>query len=228
MMVHERPVTIHKGPVTLPNGEKVDFGNNVKNHRRKTSNNKRDQKKLPQSLPDGAKPVFEGKQDKKEKTNGVHDKINDEKKKNKKKDDAYAGTTFHSSPEALNLPKPTFKASPKLSNPVTSYPSPYHPVQPQGQPQVQPQSQPQFQSQGHPQSHPQQFPPMQAQSGPVPQAAPMYMPMMGMPMLHPALYPQSYPPQYPHYAIPQQMYPGPAPAYNSQKISFDELLGNSK
>lgn len=226
MMVHERSVPIPKGHGLLPNGQKVDFGNSVKTQKRRSSNNQKKDKKSPQSLGEGFKP--EGKYpDRREKNTSKSDKMTEDRKKNKKKDDAYAGTTFHTSPEALNLPKPTFKSSPKLNNPVTSYPSPYHnpvaaPLPMQHQVPQHPMQPPQYQT--------------------TPQGAPINMPhmphipipMMGMPMMHQSMgFPQTYTQQYPTYPIqanqhPQHMYQGPAPGYNGQKVSFNDLLGSTK
>lgn len=100
MMVQLHPITGEDR--RLPSGGKVDFGNKKKNHSRQNS-----KIKDKPSLPDGSKPVFNDD----EKSKGRNDK--DRKKDNKKKVDAYAGSSFHSSPEALKLPKPTFKSSPK-------------------------------------------------------------------------------------------------------------------
>lgn len=147
MMAHEIPVSLQaqEGTRTLPNGEKVDFGNGNKNnvnHKRKPSNNTKKKDKYSEpSLPDGAKPVFGN--EKKSNTyydsdssnsSGKEKKKNVNAKKTNKDKDVFAGSTFHSSPEALNLPKPSFKiASPKpeMKNPVTNYPSPYYNPGPQ-------------------------------------------------------------------------------------------------
>lgn len=102
MMVQLPPIT--GDDRRLPSGGKVDFGNKKKNHSRQNS-----KVKDKPSLPDGSKPVFNDD----EKSKGKYDK--EKKKDNKKKVDAYAGSSFHSSPEALKLPKPTFKSSPKPS-----------------------------------------------------------------------------------------------------------------
>lgn len=148
-MAHEMPVPIKDR--SLPNGDKVDFGHGNKNvnHKRKPSNNK---KPMEQSLPNGAKPVFGGEKkfakensydsDTSNGSGHSKDKKKNGGKKSNKEKDVFAGSTFHSSPEALNLPKPSFKgASPRPENravenkyPVTNYPSPYYtPQMGQGQ-----------------------------------------------------------------------------------------------
>lgn len=43
-------------------------------------------------------------------------------------EESYAGSSFHSSPEALALPKPSFKSSPKQQTPVLDHQSPIQPV----------------------------------------------------------------------------------------------------
>lgn len=74
----------------LPNGLKPDFGNTLASPKDIADKSKRREKKSSgQSLPSGAKPNFGGEL--------------------KVDSPTYAGSSFHSSPQALNLPKPSFK-----------------------------------------------------------------------------------------------------------------------
>ncbi|KAK6204336.1 enhancer of mRNA-decapping protein 1 [Scheffersomyces amazonensis] len=80
---------------SLPNGEKPNFN---------TDSSK--SKKSDQSLPNGEKPNFGN-----EKSSS-----SSKKDKSKKPEDIYAGSSFGTSPAALNLPKPSFKSSPRQSS----------------------------------------------------------------------------------------------------------------
>ncbi|CUM53393.1 unnamed protein product [Debaryomyces tyrocola] len=85
----------------LPNGEKPNFGEGSKSHSKKKNNDS--------FLPSGEKPNFSNDKSSKKAT----------KPKEKKPlitEDTYAGSSFHSSPAALNLPKPSFKTSPKAND----------------------------------------------------------------------------------------------------------------
>ncbi|CUM63625.1 uncharacterized protein PRCAT00001207001 [Priceomyces carsonii] len=85
---------------SLPNGDKPNF------HGEAPKANVDGNNSLEQSLPNGEKPNFNrdaNRNKKLSKTNGKSSAL----------EDTYAGSSFHSSPAALNLPKPTFKASPK-------------------------------------------------------------------------------------------------------------------
>lgn len=211
MMAFEKPIDLPNDPLDLkpskgkkagsrklPNGAKPDFGPGS------DKANISDQKqnlKMP-SLPNGEKPNFKGDEpeklnknttnkDKKEqpKTTPVSvvpdaDKQPQTKKSTKVK--RYAGSSFHSSPEALALPKPSFKTSPKSrgkeatpaqhAQPIVNAPASNGNVQP-GQGPV-----------GH--SSMQQMP-----ARPVP---------MGGPFAYQGMPPQG-PPQYPVVAHPQAM-----------------------
>lgn len=100
---------------SLPNGEKPDFGNGEKlssKHR-----NKKDRDYLPEpSLPNGAKVDF-GNNSTDNLTSGKKLSSKDKKKSSalsaSVSEDSYAGSSFHSSPSALALPKPSFKTLPK-------------------------------------------------------------------------------------------------------------------
>ncbi|CAH2352129.1 enhancer of mRNA-decapping protein 1 [[Candida] railenensis] len=102
---------------SLPNGAKPNFYNNDQG---KPS---RPIKKNEQTLPNGSKPNFNPSS-----TSSSNKKNSNNK--NKKADtvpaveETYAGSSFHSSPAALNLPKPSFKTSPKSSNLSTKSSSP--------------------------------------------------------------------------------------------------------
>ncbi|KAG7195460.1 uncharacterized protein KQ657_003222 [Scheffersomyces spartinae] len=104
----------------LPNGEKPDFGNGLEKDKLsyKTRNNK-DRDQPERLLPNGTKVDF---------GNNSTDTFISSKKlssKDKKKssaltslsasvsEESYAGASFHSSPSALALPKPSFKTLPK-------------------------------------------------------------------------------------------------------------------
>ncbi|EGW33279.1 uncharacterized protein SPAPADRAFT_60614 [Spathaspora passalidarum NRRL Y-27907] len=93
---------------SFPSGEKSNF-----QHSKSGSKSNFPQE---QSLPSGEKPNFfnEKPTSKKNSSKNVKDK---------KVEDTYAGSSFHSSPLALNLPKPSFKASPKQGGADDELPS---------------------------------------------------------------------------------------------------------
>lgn len=128
MMAHELPIPIHDNkkshaePIRkLPNGQLVDFGHNKtkKNNKNTKTNDKKKDKRISQNLPDGSKPVF-NTNDSNTTTNTNTNNNNNSKKTKKKPEEVYAGSSFHSSPEALNLPKPSFKTSPKPSGNIAN------------------------------------------------------------------------------------------------------------
>lgn len=81
---------------SLPSGAKPKFGKLSK----KQSHHE-------QSLPSGEKPNFYN-----EKAKGGSSTLKEKKEiKDKKVEDTYAGSSFHSSPAALQLPKPSFRAT---------------------------------------------------------------------------------------------------------------------
>lgn len=199
-------------PKRLPNGEKPDFGGK--------------KAKLP-LLPNGEKPNFSPSSDKSlQSPNGDKAGKKTKAKKGgaakpkpgKKGEESYAGSSFHSSPEALALPKPSFRSSPKTNTqPIESPVQPVHqspyPVQP-------------FMYQGMPPIPPPQYP--------VTAYPPGFLPGFNYTTNNQGfinyLYPPSAVPQPP---MPMQSYPfQPQPAYPSapagQKISFSDLMGSSK
>ncbi|KAK6458075.1 enhancer of mRNA-decapping protein 1 [Scheffersomyces xylosifermentans] len=158
----------------LPNGEKPNFYNsessNPKNKKKNSSE---------QSLPNGDKPNF-----------GASNEIPTSNKKKDKniaavEDNSYAGSSFHSSPAALNLPKPSFKSS----------------------------SSPKQSANGISDDVTQQSPPTPAQTIPIVAAPPPQFPVTAYPpgSVPAPMRPNSfYPPQY----APQPPYIQPGFAYN--------------
>lgn len=137
MMAHELPIPIHDNkkshaePIRkLPNGQLVDFGHNKtkKNTKNtKTNDKNKKDKRISQNLPDGSKPVFNTDNSNtttststSTSTTSTNNNNNNSKKNKKKPEEVYAGSSFHSSPEALNLPKPSFKTSPKPSGNIAN------------------------------------------------------------------------------------------------------------
>uniref|UniRef100_A0A0L0NY54 Enhancer of mRNA-decapping protein 1 n=1 Tax=Candidozyma auris TaxID=498019 RepID=A0A0L0NY54_CANAR len=210
MMAHEAPINIKPpgGPKApkpsknkhaqrqgkLPNGAKPDFG---------PGNDEGAQIKPKKGLlPNGEKPNFGEKPEAKKlngkgKKEGNASKDHEGGKKSKKKnangsgpavakaEEGYAGSSFHSSPEALALPKPSFKTSPKqkqTETPAASASSTATSVS---------------QSRNSPVQH---LPQRPISMGAVPATPFVY---QGMP-------PQG-PPQFPVVAHPHAMPPGPGP-----------------
>ncbi|CCE78487.1 Piso0_001110 [Millerozyma farinosa CBS 7064] len=145
------------------------------------------------------------------------EKINKKKGKSKDKkpttmEDTYAGSSFHFSPEALNLPKPSFKTSPKTANPTQNTSNmpmrenlaPIGNAAPVPQPARVPQQPAAFPA-GHPfyANYAYGFP-MQPFPGQYTQAP---------------VYPQAFSPGYPPYMPAAALQQG-------QKITFNELLGS--
>lgn len=92
---------------SLPNGAKPSFNNESSKSKKKGFSE--------QSLPNGAKPIFNiDDESDLTKNSKKQNKSNKDKKGNT--EETYAGSSFHSSPAALNLPKPTFKSSPPQSS----------------------------------------------------------------------------------------------------------------
>lgn len=217
----------HKKPnnePSLPNGEKPNFGEGSKSNSKK--------KNSEPIFPNGDKPNFFNEKATK-KTNKSKDK------KPLITEDTYAGSSFHSSPAALNLPKPSFKTSPKANNATQNKPEPYyHTTEPVNAP-------PQHPVTAYPAgngaqnipkipSNPSAFPPGNHFSQPgfsyyvTPQGYINYQ--------YPHGPPPPPPPQggvFPMVASPYQQHPPPhhlrgvAPQ-QGQRISFNELLGSSK
>lgn len=117
-MAHEIPIQVHqKAPpgsktrkhrpvpqpkLKLPNGKQPDFGSHEKQKGSQT-----------QQLPNGEKPDFGGKESKTRRKKTA-DTLKPKHADSPPSSDCYAGLSFHSSPEALALPKPLFATgSPK-------------------------------------------------------------------------------------------------------------------
>lgn len=196
----------------LPNGAKPDFGHGNDRSEKHQQNGESKLKKAQgpsngEKSNQGKKPDEEGKKSGKGKKENRKDAQNKQtanaaesseagagkKSKNKKKgntnaktgEEGYAGSSFHSSPEALALPKPSFKTSPKSklaqapiseqAPPVTQSPSSIPPSR--------------------------ESPAQQNYSRPMP---------MAMPFVYQGMPPQG-PPQYPVVAHPQAMPQGTGP-----------------
>lgn len=232
---------------TLPSGAKPNFYNDLKSETPEHPNTKAP------VLPSGDKPNFGNKGPKKGKKVAEKAPAEPKQKRPSKKgtsvpEETYAGSSFHSSPAALNLPKPTFKTSPKSAAtapvgptmaalpgmtppqfPATAYPpgSGIPPNVPHQMPHQMPhhnsQVQPGFSYQVTPQGH-------------INYSFPHGAPPVGYPMVtshyqYPGVnYPPArglYPPppqqfHVPHVQAPQQQ------ASQGQKISFNDLLGSAK
>lgn len=242
-----------KSTPSLPNGEKVQFRNSNSKSRGKTE----------QSLPNGAKPDF-GNEKPAKKSNGSKKKpalpngqkpvfLDDDTTKMKKSsskskpgEETYAGSSFHSSPAALNLPKPSFKSSPKSGNASTvAAPNPVSPIQYQqaqspaptpvpvqgpvnylpqaGIPRVGPMGPPQYPVTSYPNGNV-GFTYTHAPNGFVnfqyPSAPPHPHPFSNTINNNFTGYPPMYYPQPPQPPAPQQQ--------GGQKISFNDLLSSSK
>lgn len=242
MMAHEVPLQVrptnppapktnkHK-PVPeprrrLPNGEKPDFGHDKP-------------KGKPPQLPNGEKPNF-GHEARKEQhsgekpQSGKKPKAKRGPKANKEPNNTnnnikeaakpvnYAGSSFHSSPEALALPKPSFRSSPKSNMAaIESHVQPNHYPNQLNMP-------PAFVYQGMVPSGPPQYPvTAYPPTGP-------YLPGFNYSANHQGFINYLYPPAaVPQPPLPMQSYPfhvGPAfpSAPSGQKITFNDLMGSSK
>lgn len=244
MMAHESPSPALKPPAVpkkqrgkkdrkLPNGDTVVFDTKRKD--------------LPAAvLPDGGKPDFANGKDKKKAPRKKSPSA--PKAAIKKDEETYAGSSFHSSPAALALPKPLFKlASPKPASPMPIHSTQAASVSPIQQGPL-PRSVPMTQSVPPGIPMPQGVPPVpQQMAGPYghPFGSPPY---MGGPPQYPLGYPPHVSPYqqtgFLYHVNPQgyinYQYPAPRPAqpYNGapvapvppqqqgQKISFNELLGS--
>lgn len=128
----------------LPDGSKPNFGNGKDTSTNGASGSSHKKQNKEPSLPNGEKPNFYSdgsksstKKKKSEQIQQSSDRPGNDKhskKSNKSKDkksaiteDTYAGSSFHSSPAALNLPKPSFKTSPKQSNEIQASSEPIYP-----------------------------------------------------------------------------------------------------
>lgn len=250
-MVQEKLITSQGDDQRLPSGEKVDFGNNRSVKVKKFPERDKDKKKSSNpTLPNGDKPLFGINKDKerniKDKhhqrsksgghlSNGIEGNSNSGKPKSSGKDkkEVYAGSSFHSSPEALKLPKPSFSNSPKLKSdtrleqhrllmqlnqvpiqPVTAYPSPFYPL-----PQMIPE-------------HRSPLPTTQMPTTSVPLHTNVGLPMRFPGYYYPYFYGNAAPSAHSHQHPPivdllseSQL---PQSQNQGQKISFDDLLSSSK
>ena len=276
-MAHQVPhqVPVHVEDRRLPNGAKVDFGHGAQTRKTKPKpavppdkakgakpKGNRNRAKSP-LLPNGDKPDYSSF-NAKPTANGDKPIANGNGNKLKKKQqqqqntqstpmalgDSYAGSSFHLSPEAVALPKPTFKTKlPPPSNLLTAYPAGLapataSPMYPQRTPYMMNQPVP-----GHPQpqhvlGQPQ---PMLGQPQHIPQGQLMPHPPHPIPAnVHPGftyqVNPQGfivYPPQpgagpVPGYGGPitthfQQPMPQVQPTQQQgQRITFADLMGSQK
>lgn len=223
---------IHHSKMQLPNGKKPDFG-----QLRESGKDKQKQKKKPQ-LPNGVKPNFgaEAKQAPSESSAGKKPKRPVNKKGRSDEADAggnklkgqesYAGSSFHSSPEAIALPKPSFAKSPEGADAVnTQYQLPAQNAQLKIE-----NISPAFIYQGMPPnappSHPVTLYPPSNRPGfdyyPTPQGYINYL-YPPTAIAQPPLPMQSYPFQ----VYPPVPPPAP-PQLHGQRITFNELMSSSK
>ncbi|KSA02500.1 Enhancer of mRNA-decapping protein 1 [Debaryomyces fabryi] len=227
----------HNNEPCLPNGEKPNFGDASKSHSKKKNNEP--------VLPNGEKPNFFNEKPSKKTTKP-------KEKKTTITEDTYAGSSFHSSPAALNLPKPSFKTSPKANHAAqNTTDSSYH-ISPQANVQHLVSAPPQHPVTAYPAgngapniptapSNPNAFPP----GSPYVQPGFSYYvtPQGYINYQYPHVPPPPPPPQggvfpmvAPHYQQqpqqqPQQHRPHHLPQIapqQGQRISFNELLGSSK
>lgn len=244
-----------RAKLKLPNGQEVNFGNG--NGKKNTATNKG---REPQ-LPNGEKPSFALNEPQLKK----EPPIKKEKKHPKGvkagvtiKDESYAGLSFHSSPEALALPKPSFGGSPRQNTQIQTpilQPTQVAPTPPQqGQtPQMSyaaPNYPAHFQQAPSPAHTPTNFVhynPALVYQG-IPQTGPPAHPVQAYPLAPPAHFQPNYgyrnpvdPVGFRNYPPPMTGPMGPIQPYGyamaqpqqphppaEQKITFNELLGSGK
>lgn len=251
-------------PGTLPNGKPVNFGTKGSEGSKKGRKSQKLDTVPGQSLPSGEKPRFstDAKPRKKlPKEASGKDKSTADGRKGKKEaagagklEDTYAGSSFHSSPAALNLPKPSFSSTgsappPQVAGPVpppqvAGRPQPANagnpvpmrqmgPVGPMGQPGLTGQPAPGMQTVSVPgfsngmHGRPGMGPPLGAT------VPPGQLNMYGQPGFSYSVSPQGYinyqyPPfvaHHPPYPMAATPAPMATPAQPGQKITFDQLLG---
>ncbi|CCG21528.1 hypothetical protein CORT_0A11430 [Candida orthopsilosis Co 90-125] len=253
----KEPIKLSSLP-SLPNGEKPQFHNDRAESRRKkdgeqpSAKNSSKSKKSQQekattieiSLPNGEKPNFNN--------NSKLKKNNNKKEKGpvavvvEEDSSTYAGSSFHSSPAALNLPKPNFKPSPKQSvaekdidsvssksveasttvvNPTSVGPT-QNPSSPTTTMSYSPQgysNQPNQPIYPAPYASQQPVYPPHGNQGALPHFAPQPVPPPPLPpnqFYNPYLAP-----------VPQMRHPQPLQSHSNQqgqRITFNQLLGSSK
>lgn len=223
---------IHQGK--LPNGEKPDFGHG---HKEKHQDKPHDKQQQQRKLPNGEKPDFGGE--------AKESKKNRKPKKGAKKDagankntagsvsasgkkEGYAGSSFHLSPEAVALPKPSFAvASPKPAGAVPQVsPVQHQPLVPV-HPTLVPMPQngynfnPAVMYQGMPPVGPPRFPVTYSLApGGSPPGFNYFAHQGGINYQHP-------PAGAPHYAMPYPYPPMPQPQQQfGQRITFNDLMGS--
>ncbi|OBA17018.1 hypothetical protein METBIDRAFT_47952 [Metschnikowia bicuspidata var. bicuspidata NRRL YB-4993] len=251
-MAHEIPLQVHHKALSgtktrkhkpvnqaksqLPNGQKPDFGSGLKEKPLKG--------RSPQ-LPNGEKPDFGGSDHKKDhgsKPNGSRKTrkasgkktstvpttpISSNEPRKSEGKECYAGSSFHSSPEALALPKPSFaRNSPQAPSTGTFSPLNQPPVNAVSHDVAMPHA---FVYQGMPPSGPPRHPVTAYPPSPLPGFAYNTNRQGYINYLYPpAAIPQ---PPLPLQSIPFQNYPVPQPPSNQQfggqKITFNELMGSS-
>ncbi|KAL7666444.1 Enhancer of mRNA-decapping protein 1 [[Candida] zeylanoides] len=269
-----RPGKQDKVERELPNGAPVDFGHSKKASKAKPKSQAADKSKaktltLPsgekpkftfngdgvkgQSLPNGQKPVFNPPNtNKKSSKTGKRSQTNSTPEAGA--EETYAGSSFHSSPAALNLPKPSFKTASPKARPEAAHTSPLQQQQQQQHP-IQPVSQYPVFRQGGPPGPVYPVAPYTASTIPPVFATPNQNPMIyrGNQFVQPGFsyhhspqgfinYHQSAPqhpvqhmapaPQCNGYAMQQFASPQHHPNYpvmqpQGQKISFNDLIGQS-
>lgn len=207
---------------SLPNGEKPNFGESSKSKKKNNSNSE-------PALPNGEKPNFFNEKASK-KTGKPKDK------KQLVTEDTYAGSSFHSSPAALNLPKPSFKTSPKANNATQHTPEPNYLVnQPVNAP-------PQHPVTAYPTNNGMQHGGIPNQPNPLPPGNNFIQPGFSYYVTpqgyinyqYPDVPPPPGPPQnamFPMMASPYQPVPinqPGIPPQQGQRITFNDLLGSSK
>lgn len=221
----------------LPNGEKPNFGHESKSAKKKlkkknannsNTNNNANAPTKASGLVDNAAAAAAVK---------PQGNAND---KSKKGEESYAGSSFHSSPEAVGLPKPSFRVSPKASAANIKGQTPQTSQTPQTPTQVHPTTgaphvPPAFFYQGMPPAGPPRYPVTAYPS------AGQYLPGFNYNANSQGFINYLYPPTaVPQPPIPMQSYPLGPPVQlfpqqqqylqgpQAQKITFNQLMGSSK
>lgn len=212
----------------LPNGERPNFG-----HESKTSKKKLKKKNINNNSNTPNKAHASGLANTAAAASNPQGNSND---KSKKGDESYAGSSFHSSPEAVGLPKPSFRVSPKPSTAdiksqgqTPQTPTQVHPTT--GAPSLHPA----FFYQGMPPAGPPRYPVTAYPS------AGQYLPGFNYNANSQGFINYLYPPTaVPQPPIPMQSYPLGPPVQlfpqqqqylqgpQAQKITFNQLMGSSK
>lgn len=221
----EKPSKHHQQ--VLPNGEKPNFGTESKAPKKKLKKKNNTNNSVPPKAqangPSHAAAV----------SNKAVGNSNDKSMK----EESYAGSSFHSSPEAVGLPKPSFRASPRPNASSLRGPTPQTPTQVHTSPNVGvPNMHPAFFYQGMPPAGPPRYPVTAYPPGG--QFLPGFNYNANSQGFINYLYPPTAVPQPP---IPMQSYPLGPPVQlfpqqqqqqylqpQAQKITFNDLMGSSK